>query len=85
MDAGDDKIRSYLDAHTHLLIDRLSEWVRIPSVAGVPERKHNLTRSANWLAGELRDVGFPTTEIWQGQRVPQSLPSGPPRPEPPPF
>jgi acetylornithine deacetylase/succinyl-diaminopimelate desuccinylase-like protein len=69
MDA-DDEIRSYLDAHTPALIDRLSEWIRIPSVAGVPERKHNLTRSANWLAGELRDVGFPTTEIWQGAEGP---------------
>lgn len=64
------EVRSYLDAHTPALIDRLSEWVRIPSVAGVPERKHNLTRSANWLAGELRDVGFPTTEIWQGAEGP---------------
>jgi acetylornithine deacetylase/succinyl-diaminopimelate desuccinylase-like protein len=62
----DDKVRSYLDAHVPMLIERLSEWIRIPSVAGVPERKHNLERSANWLAGELRDVGFPTTEIWQG-------------------
>ena len=62
----DDKVRSYLDDNLPVLIDRLTEWVRIPSVAGVPERKHNLTRSANWLAGELRDVGFPTTEIWEG-------------------
>jgi acetylornithine deacetylase/succinyl-diaminopimelate desuccinylase-like protein len=66
----DDKIRPYLDACTPLLIENLSEWVRIPSVAGVPERKHNLLRSANWLAGELRDVGFPTTEIWQGAEGP---------------
>ena len=62
----DDKVRSYLDDNLPVLIDRLTEWVRIPSVAGVPERIHNLTRSANWLAGELRDVGFPTTEIWEG-------------------
>ena len=66
----DDEVRSYLDASTPPLIERLSEWVRIPSVAGVPERKHNLQRSANWLAGELRDVGFPTTEIWQGAEGP---------------
>lgn len=65
MDA-DDGVRSYIHAQTPLLMERLAEWVRIPSVAGVPERKHNLTRSANWLAGELRDVGFPVTEIWDG-------------------
>ncbi|CAI3800482.1 M20/M25/M40 family metallo-hydrolase [Pseudarthrobacter sp. MM222] len=69
MDA-DDSVREYLDAHTPLLLDRLAEWVRIPSVAGVPERKHHLTRSANWLAGELRGAGFPITEIWEGAEGP---------------
>jgi acetylornithine deacetylase/succinyl-diaminopimelate desuccinylase-like protein len=69
MDA-DSKVPSYLDDHAGVLIERLSEWIRIPSVAGVPERKHNLVRSANWLAGELRNVGFPTTEIWQGAEGP---------------
>lgn len=62
----DDDVRRFLEANVHVLVDRLADWVRIPSVAGVPEREHNLTRSAKWLAGELRDVGFPTTEIWQG-------------------
>jgi acetylornithine deacetylase/succinyl-diaminopimelate desuccinylase-like protein len=69
MDA-DGSVRNYIDAHTPLLLDRLAEWVRIPSVAGVPERKHHLTRSANWLAGELRGAGFPTTEIWEGAEGP---------------
>jgi acetylornithine deacetylase/succinyl-diaminopimelate desuccinylase-like protein len=63
---SDNGVRAYLDAHTSELLDRLSAWIRIPSVAGVPERKHNLLRSANWLAAELRGVGFPTTEIWSG-------------------
>ncbi|WP_247826105.1 M20/M25/M40 family metallo-hydrolase [Arthrobacter antioxidans] len=67
---ADDSVRHYIDAHTPLLVDRLAEWVRIPSVAGVPERRHHLTRSANWLAGELRGVGFPTTEIWAGAEGP---------------
>ncbi|MBD1542613.1 M20 family dipeptidase [Arthrobacter sp. IA7] len=66
----DDGVRNYVDVHTPLFLKRLTEWVHIPSVAGVPERKHNLTRSANWLAGELRDVGFPTTEIWEGSEGP---------------
>jgi acetylornithine deacetylase/succinyl-diaminopimelate desuccinylase-like protein len=69
MDA-DGSVRNYIDAHTPLLLDRLAEWVRVPSVAGVPERKHHLTRSANWLAGELRGAGFPTTEIWEGAEGP---------------
>jgi acetylornithine deacetylase/succinyl-diaminopimelate desuccinylase-like protein len=69
MDA-DGSVRNYIDAHTPLLLDRLAEWARVPSVAGVPERKHHLTRSANWLAGELRGAGFPTTEIWEGAEGP---------------
>jgi acetylornithine deacetylase/succinyl-diaminopimelate desuccinylase-like protein len=66
----DDEVRSYVDTHAPLLVERLSEWIRIPSVAGVPERKHNLERSANWLAGELRGAGFPITEIWRGAECP---------------
>jgi acetylornithine deacetylase/succinyl-diaminopimelate desuccinylase-like protein len=66
----DDDERAYLDTHSRELLDRLSEWIRIPSVAGVPDRRHHLIRSANWLAAELRDVGFPVTEIWPGTEGP---------------
>ncbi|WP_461170851.1 M20/M25/M40 family metallo-hydrolase [Arthrobacter sp. Z1-15] len=62
---ANESIQNYIEAQTPLLVDRLAEWIRIPSVAGVPERKHHLTRSANWLAGELRGIGFPVTEIWE--------------------
>jgi acetylornithine deacetylase/succinyl-diaminopimelate desuccinylase-like protein len=57
-------VHDYLQDRTPALLDRLAGWVRIPSVAGVPERAPNLIRSASWLAAELRDVGFPTVEIW---------------------
>lgn len=70
MDPDIDDVRAYLDAHTPELLNRLSEWIRIPSVTGVPERRHHLIRSANWLAAELRDAGFPTTEIWAGADAP---------------
>ncbi|MDP9793347.1 acetylornithine deacetylase/succinyl-diaminopimelate desuccinylase-like protein [Catenuloplanes nepalensis] len=38
-------------------------WIRLPSVAGVPENEIDLTRSAHWLAGALRETGFPEVEI----------------------
>ena len=66
----DDEVLTFLDAHRVDMVERLEEWVRIPSVAGVPQRKHNLERSARWLAGELRDVGFPTTAVWPGSEGP---------------
>ena len=63
--SADESIHRYIEDHTDLLVDRLTEWVRIPSVADVPERQQHLVRSANWLAGELRGIGFPVTEIWE--------------------
>ncbi|MGX5358238.1 M20/M25/M40 family metallo-hydrolase [Kocuria sp. KH4] len=68
--SADEAITTYLADHTDQLLAGLVEWVRIPSVAGVPERKHNLLRSAHWLAGQLREIGFPTTEIWDGVQGP---------------
>ncbi len=64
--ASDDGVTAYLEGERAHLAERLAEWVRIPSVAGVPEKRRNLLRSAHWLAGEMRSVGFPTTEIWHG-------------------
>jgi acetylornithine deacetylase/succinyl-diaminopimelate desuccinylase-like protein len=46
---------------------------------------HTLTRSANWLAGELRDIGFPTPEIWTGQKGQRRSLNGAPPPDPPPY
>lgn len=48
----------------------LSSWVRIPSVAGVPDQRIEVLRSANWLAGALRGIGFPVVEIWSEQEAP---------------
>ena len=64
--SADDEVRAYLTRHLPEMLDGLKEWVRIPSVAEVPEREHDLLRSAHWLAGALRDVGFPSTRIWPG-------------------
>ncbi|MGX5358115.1 M20/M25/M40 family metallo-hydrolase [Kocuria sp. KH4] len=66
----DAQVHSYLRAHLPQMLERLTEWVRIPSVAGVPERAHHLVRSANWLAAELRDLRFPTTAVWPGAEGP---------------
>lgn len=63
---ADHEMHSYLRAHLPEMLDGLKEWVRIPSVAAAPEHEHDLLRSAHWLAGALRDTGFPTTQIWPG-------------------
>jgi acetylornithine deacetylase/succinyl-diaminopimelate desuccinylase-like protein len=57
-------VREWLDARRGDLVAELSSWVRIPSVMGPPEREVELRRSAQWLAGTLREVGFPSVEVW---------------------
>lgn len=50
--------------HRREFLDRLAEWVRIPSIAGDPDYAAALPQSANHLAGLCRAVGFPRVEVW---------------------
>lgn len=70
MERTESQIRAYVDAHADELVAQLAAWVRIPSVAGVPERERHVRRSASWLAGALRAIGFPHTDIWSGSDGP---------------
>jgi acetylornithine deacetylase/succinyl-diaminopimelate desuccinylase-like protein len=65
-----ERVKDYLAAHRDDLVGQLSDWVRIPSIPGVPEHEVDLARSANWLAGVLRDDGFPTVEVWDADGAP---------------
>lgn len=58
-----DAARAYLEAHTADLVDELTGWIRLASVAGSPTRAPDLVRSAHWLAAALRDVGFPSVRV----------------------
>ncbi|TLM72925.1 M20/M25/M40 family metallo-hydrolase [Pseudarthrobacter sp. NamB4] len=42
---------------------QLAEWVRVHGVFGMPEHQQDLLRSANWLAGAFRELGFPVVEV----------------------
>ncbi|MFL6125352.1 M20/M25/M40 family metallo-hydrolase [Actinophytocola sp.] len=63
------RVHSYLAQHREQLVDQLTGWVRLRSVAGTPEHEVDVVRSANWLAANLRDTGFPTVEVWEGNVV----------------
>jgi acetylornithine deacetylase/succinyl-diaminopimelate desuccinylase-like protein len=65
-----DGVHEFLEAHEADLVDELLQWVRIPSVAGHPERAVEVNRSANWLAGVLRGLGFPVVEVWSQDDAP---------------
>ena len=57
-------IHTFLHEHRDELVAELVGWVRLRSVAGVPEHEPDLIRSANWLAAALRSTGFPAVEVW---------------------
>ncbi|MEV4276408.1 M20/M25/M40 family metallo-hydrolase [Actinoplanes xinjiangensis] len=63
-------VRDFLAGHRDAMVAELAEWVRIPSVAGVPEHLVDLRRSANWLAAALRETGFPSVELWDTEDGP---------------
>nr|WP_296067973.1 M20/M25/M40 family metallo-hydrolase [uncultured Actinoplanes sp.] len=63
-------VHDYLAAHRSDLIEELVGWLRLRSVAGLPQHAVDLTRSANWLAAALRATGFPTVEVWPVEGAP---------------
>jgi acetylornithine deacetylase/succinyl-diaminopimelate desuccinylase-like protein len=62
MDTG---VRGYVDAHAREFFDALKQWLEIPSISAEPERDRDVRRSAEWLAGHLRQIGFVTAEVWE--------------------
>jgi acetylornithine deacetylase/succinyl-diaminopimelate desuccinylase-like protein len=47
------------------LLDDLDPWLRIPSISADPRHAGDVRSSAQWLAGRLRQAGFPEVEIWE--------------------
>ncbi|WP_309127346.1 M20/M25/M40 family metallo-hydrolase [Microbacterium sp.] len=68
-DHDHDAIARFLDEHAPQIIERLSEWVRIPSVAADPERQVEVARSANWLAAEMREIGIAASVVKTGDAM----------------
>ncbi|GGQ71534.1 M20/M25/M40 family metallo-hydrolase [Couchioplanes azureus] len=65
-----DRIHDFLTARRQEVVEGLIGWIRLRSVAGLPERGPELIRSANWLAGMLRETGFPRVEVWKVEGAP---------------
>src|SRR4051794_19541915 len=63
-------VHAYLTEALGQMLGGLIGWVRLRSVAGLAEHQPGLEGSANWLAGMLRDVGFPTAEVWETEGAP---------------
>lgn len=63
---GVDDVAAGLRAAQDEIVEQLSDWVRIPSVASQPERTLDVQRSARWLAGAMRAVGLRTEVLDAG-------------------
>ena len=58
-------VRGYIDAQAPEFFGALRQWLAIPSISADPSRHADVRRSAEWLAGYLRDTGFPVAEVWE--------------------
>jgi acetylornithine deacetylase/succinyl-diaminopimelate desuccinylase-like protein len=58
-------VHGYVESNAREFIDDLKQWLAIPSISADPARHADVRRSAEWLAGHLRGIGFPVAEIWE--------------------
>ncbi|WP_067489830.1 dipeptidase [Actinomadura hibisca] len=58
-------VPAYIAANEAQFFADLKEWLAIPSISGDPAHRADVARSAEWLAGYLRGLGWPTVEVWQ--------------------
>jgi acetylornithine deacetylase/succinyl-diaminopimelate desuccinylase-like protein len=65
-----DLVRAAVRDGADAFVDALCDWLRIPSVSGDPEHHDDVRRSADHLAGALRETGFPTVEVWPTDGLP---------------
>ncbi|NAZ75450.1 M20/M25/M40 family metallo-hydrolase [Kineococcus sp. T13] len=63
-------LREHVDATRDELLEHLVGWVRIRSVSANPDNSPDMVRSAHWLAGVLRETGFPEVEVWRTDGAP---------------
>jgi acetylornithine deacetylase/succinyl-diaminopimelate desuccinylase-like protein len=63
-------VRDYIAANAAEFSQALRDWLSIPSVSADPARHDDVRRSAEWLAGHLRQTGFPVAEVWETAGLP---------------
>jgi acetylornithine deacetylase/succinyl-diaminopimelate desuccinylase-like protein len=61
----DSAVRDFIAEHRSAFLDDLAAWLRIPSVSADSGRAASVRQSAEWLAGKLRETGFPVAEVWE--------------------
>ncbi len=63
-------VRDFIAANAAEFSSALRDWLSIPSVSADPASHGEVGRSARWLAGYLREAGFPVAEVWETGGLP---------------
>jgi acetylornithine deacetylase/succinyl-diaminopimelate desuccinylase-like protein len=58
-------VPGYIGENADSFFGALRQWLRIPSISADPAHHGDVRRSAEWLAGHLRETGFPLAEVWE--------------------
>ncbi len=61
----DTAVERYLAENGQRHLEELKEFLRIPSVSALPQHWDDVRRAADWVAGQLRSLGFPTVEVME--------------------
>jgi acetylornithine deacetylase/succinyl-diaminopimelate desuccinylase-like protein len=56
-------VLNYAQAHQNDNLNRLIEFLRIPSISTTPEHRVDIQRAADWLVTRMRDIGFSRAEV----------------------
>jgi acetylornithine deacetylase/succinyl-diaminopimelate desuccinylase-like protein len=56
-------LEAYLAATAPQRLDRYLDFLRIPSISGIPEHAADCRRAAEWLAGQLGAAGLEHVEV----------------------
>ncbi len=59
----DEAAIAYLRAHRTTHLERLCDYLRIPSVSTDPQRRADMQRAAAWLAGAMRAAGVERADL----------------------
>ena len=59
----------HLKSNEQASVERLMEWLRIPSVSTDPAYREEVARAGEWCAAQLREAGFETRVMPTGSAM----------------
>lgn len=57
------QLSEYISSNREKIIDRLSDWIAIPSISCEPGRSGDVRRSAEWCAGQMSEAGLENVHL----------------------